>query len=129
MAFKRCSTCKETKDKSEFYRCLRNLSGLQTSCKRCHYLKSLTARNKETVWKSKLKTVYGLTLEDYQTMLNEQNSRCKICLEEKDRLVVDHNHDTGQVRGLLCGSCNKGLGHFRDDAMSLERASEYVKTY
>lgn len=50
---------------------------------------------------------------------------CVIC-GEQDKLVVDHDHVTGQIRGLLCNHCNRGLGHFRDSPMLLEFAAQYL---
>lgn len=74
----------------------------------------------------RLKREYGLTLEQYSQMLVDQNHQCPIC-ELEVKLVVDHNHDTGKVRGLLCGKCNKGLGIFADDTSRLTRAIVYLK--
>ena len=65
-----------------------------------------------------LKINYGLSIEEYDQMFKEQNGRCKICgrhrTEQKNELSVDHNHITGQVRGLLCARCNVGLGFFEN---------------
>lgn len=76
-----------------------------------------------------LKKAYNLTIEQYDILLEAQNGRCAICrsLPEKDRrLAVDHNHETGRVRGLLCSKCNRGLGLFQDDARLLEEARRYA---
>lgn len=73
-----------------------------------------------------LKHRYGITLIDYNEMLIEQNSRCKICDVETTGLVVDHCHNSGEVRGLLCGNCNKGLGLFKDSPERMERAAQYI---
>lgn len=66
-------------------------------------------------------------------MLFLQNYECAIChaaLDELDHgLVVDHDHVTGTVRGLLCNHCNLGLGHFFDDVVKLERAKQYVELW
>lgn len=78
--------------------------------------------------KSILKNKYNLTWEEYEEMFEEQNGVCAICkgTEEGRMLAVDHNHTTGEVRGLLCGSCNRALGLFKDDPKLLEIAKEYV---
>lgn len=73
-----------------------------------------------------LKYRYGITLIDYNEMLLEQDSRCKICDLETTGLVVDHCHNSGEVRGLLCNNCNKGLGLFKDSPERMERAAQYI---
>jgi len=79
---------------------------------------------------------YGITYGDYQRMLEEQGGRCKLCNgdgfvmdknKHKLKLVVDHCHKTGAVRGLLCHNCNRGLGLFKDNHNTLQSAIEYLK--
>ena len=84
--------------------------------------------------KSHLKRVYNISLEEYQQMSNRQNHKCDICgspeMNSKNKvLCVDHNHSTGNVRALLCSSCNTGLGNFKDDIILLQKAIQYLKTY
>jgi hypothetical protein len=72
---------------------------------------------------------YGITLDDYQQMRDAQHNACAICQREADapyELHIDHDHDTGAVRGLLCGPCNQGLGRFRDDRGLLTAAIGYL---
>lgn len=73
---------------------------------------------------------YGLTLDDYDNILESQNNGCAICGKAPEdngqRLAVDHDHDTGAVRGLLCIGCNAGLGSFKDDPDLLEEAQKYL---
>lgn len=75
---------------------------------------------------------YGITEEQYDYMFMVQQGRCSIC-STKDpgrghkHLHVDHCHTTGEVRGLLCDKCNRGLGYFDDDIISLLNAVEYLK--
>lgn len=75
---------------------------------------------------------YKLTPEEFDRIAAEQNNACAICLEAPQggllALLVDHNHETGEVRGLLCGPCNTGLGQFQDDPDLLERAKQYLTT-
>lgn len=78
-------------------------------------------RNRETVKLHKIKSAYGLTPEEYAALPQV----CVIC-GATDGLGVDHSHQSGRVRGLLCSPCNKGLGFFRDDPSLLFRAAEYV---
>lgn len=80
-----------------------------------------------------LRTNYGINLSDYQAMLSEQGGACAICrgTEPKDGrnyFHVDHCHATGKVRGLLCGTCNRGLGFFYDDPTLLAKAQTYLES-
>ena len=81
--------------------------------------------------KSRLRS-FGLTQDQYDTMLTGQNSSCAICHTSEPggwgTFHIDHCHTTGKVRGLLCHHCNVGLGHFRDDPTSLSRAIAYLAT-
>lgn len=74
--------------------------------------------------------LYGLTTEEYQRIYQHQGSKCYICQRAtgaRRRLAVDHDHDSGYVRGLLCRQCNRYvLGHLRDDTESLQRAIDYI---
>ena len=78
-----------------------------------------------------LKRDYGITIDDYFLILQNQNYCCKICKkhesEFKIAFAVDHSHKTGKVRGLLCMDCNIGLGLFKDDIMILDSAKLYLK--
>lgn len=77
--------------------------------------------------------VYNMTKADYEAMELAQDGCCAICRgysgwrANGGRLVVDHDHETGLVRGLLCPSCNRGLGQFRDSPEFLTSASNYIK--
>lgn len=80
-----------------------------------------------------LKKKYGLSLEDYYLMLAGQEGRCAICGDEfgeiRKHIHVDHNHETGEVRGLLCQACNVSIGRMREDANVLRKAAEYLEKY
>lgn len=110
-----------------------------------HYHKNYRNNNKEYFYKKKndwanknkmasrawrLKNNYGITLEEYDNMLVEQNGVCAICFKENNGrlLVVDHNHITGNVRGLLCDACNSGIGTLKTDEgiQLLINAIEYI---
>jgi len=82
---------------------------------------------------SKLRSAYGISYKDYQSMLAMQDGRCAICgtndTGKRKAFHVDHCHDTGEVRGLLCGNCNSGIGNLRDEVALLERAIEYLKSF
>ena len=75
---------------------------------------------------------YGLSVEDYMDMTVEQQGLCAICGKEcvrNKKLCVDHNHDTGEVRELLCSKCNFGIGQFNDDPDLLKKAVRYLRRH
>jgi len=74
------------------------------------------------------KSRYGLTVEKYNDMLVEQNGNCAIC-QAHCKLVVDHDHVTKKVRGLLCNLCNRSLGSFKESQDILLRAIKYLRQY
>lgn len=75
-----------------------------------------------------LQNRYGITLQQYTTLLEKQGGLCAICgKEDLIRLCVDHDHKTGIVRGLLCGNCNQGLGKFKDSLELLIQAIDYLE--
>ncbi|MGH7383314.1 MAG: endonuclease VII domain-containing protein [Candidatus Methylomirabilales bacterium] len=77
----------------------------------------------------RLKSIWGMTAEEYRSLFDLQNGLCAICREPPgdQSLAVDHDHNTGKVRGLLCKNCNLGIGNFRDDAQLLISAIEYLE--
>jgi hypothetical protein len=76
-----------------------------------------------------LKKIYGLTPEQYEAMKKAQRGRCAICNRETDKLVIDHNHDTGTVRSLLCNNCNLAIGHLREDVATAEAVAYYLRRH
>jgi hypothetical protein len=78
-----------------------------------------------------LKRYYGLDWDTYQTMLKTANNRCEICGEAEPKaqksLSVDHCHETGQIRGLLCSNCNPAIGHMKNDPALLRKAALYLE--
>jgi|SRR6266498_422285 len=99
--------------------------------KKKYYLrnkKKMTAQ----IRNARLKRVYGISQEDYNEMLKFQNARCAICGRPDSRgrwkgLHIDHDHATNKIRGLLCYTCNSGLGSFADNPVLLASASAYLK--
>jgi len=79
-------------------------------------------------YKSRLKRQYGMTIEDLDVLLETQEYRCKICKREV-RLHVDHDHKSGKVRGLLCGSCNRAIGLLQDSVDVVRNAVAYLEEY
>lgn len=129
---KLCRKCKTEKPKSDFGFNKHKRDKLNVWCKSCC---NKQGRNRTPDYRlnQSYKIQYGITLEDYNKMLEDQNNKCKICGSSKsgtiqhNRLVVDHDHKTGKVRGLLCDKCNRGLGYLGDSIENLEKAVEYLK--
>jgi len=76
-----------------------------------------------------MKSVYGITAAEWDAFLDRQHGVCPICRTTPERWTVDHDHSTGAVRGLLCGSCNLGIGHLGDDVERLRRAVRYLSKH
>ncbi len=70
---------------------------------------------------------YGLTAEAYDRLVHAQSGACAICSASGKKLVVDHDHRTGLVRGLLCHSCNMGIGQLGDNYLMVNRAAQYLR--
>ena len=130
-----CKTCKVEKNLTEFY-------SLKVSCKSCHAVSAKKWRDNNKEKKQFLNTdwwyrkQYGITYTQFLKSCNNQSHQCKICnteLELKGKsnksAVQDHDHDTGQIRGVLCNACNVGLGHFKDSEHNLQKALDYLKEY
>lgn len=90
-----------------------------------------TALFKKKSYEYHLKRKFGLTIEQYDTLLLKQENRCAICdkhqLELGKRLDIDHDHISGKIRGLLCNACNQGIGLFGDSKELVTRALNYLK--
>lgn len=118
---------------SAFHRNKSQSDGYANQCKTCFsvtesisYVKT-KRRHRDTY----LRRRFGITHDDYDLMLSKQNNRCAICgrmpRNGERSLVVDHDHNTGVVRGLLCGKCNTSLGTFGDSIEGLKRAVAYIE--
>jgi hypothetical protein len=97
---------------------------------RLEYKRENYRKNKHR-WQARKYLKYGMTVEEYEAMLEAQSYCCAICDAEEwttrdGSLNTDHDHKTNVVRGLLCHSCNVGLGHFRDDPELLQAAAKYL---
>jgi len=88
---------------------------------------------KKTLRKYNIKKSYGITELEYDNLLKSQDNKCAICKSDDNKrknsnyFFIDHNHDTGKVRGLLCDKCNKLLGSSFDNINILKKAIEYLK--
>jgi hypothetical protein len=136
MELVKCVKCAEEKPRDAFPRCAAKRNGLSSWCKECtneRQRKRWTdgKGNKDSRWKSRIKHRYGLSKEGFDKLWDANNGRCHICTTqltvEHSGYAIDHNHETGEVRGLLCPTCNSGLGHFKDSIGVLEAAIEYLK--
>lgn len=91
---------------------------------RNEYFKQWRNNNKDKIKNSKLKSSFGITLNDYNDLLIKQNNKCFICgkefKKERNYFAVDHNHNTGKIRGLLCSRCNRSLGWYEKHKSEIE---------
>lgn len=138
---KECTTCKETKPLSDYYKSTRKKDGYDSRCKTCadSYKAKWSEGNSEHISlqrdEYRLQKRYGITLDDYTDMLIKQDYSCAICGNSPEegrnntyKLSVDHCHTTGEVRGLLCQKCNTGLGLLGDSYESILKALNYLGT-
>ncbi len=96
------------------------------------YAKEWRAKNPLKAKSAGLKSRYGITIEEYNEMLLEQGGGCAICEKPETNqysLAVDHNHENGKVRALLCSQCNRSLGGFKDDRKLLMKAVMYLDSH
>ena len=78
---------------------------------------------------NRLKYLYGISIDQYKSILEQQEGRCAICNTDSLRMHLDHDHITGNVRGILCTKCNMGIGLLKDDFALLQKAVDYLKKY
>ena len=94
------------------------------------YARAYRKKNPLAAKSANLKKNYGINIERYMEMLDEQNGVCAICNGQQDGrykfFSVDHCHKTQNIRGLLCSDCNRGLGCFKDNPSALQKAAEYL---
>ena len=153
---KKCSRCKETKPYSEFHKNSTTRDGYSYHCGacRCEYYREKNntdqhrtrartkyANSPEMQLKAKknwLRSRFGIEYEDYMEMIERQDNKCAICGREENRkwrnkisreLAVDHDHESGKVRGLLCASCNTAIGLMQDDVTLLAKAIDYLQSH
>lgn len=125
----RCARCKAEKPEHDFPRNKRTTSGRHCYCKPCHNAQNREARERAGGSRRyHLKKRYGITMQEFDGLLEQQGSLCPICLK-RPAVHVDHDHSTGNVRGILCEMCNGGLGQFRDNPATIERAIEYLEQH
>ncbi len=132
MKTKICSDCKQEKPatKEYFHGCKGKKYDLHNLCKLCRKIRSKAQRRKQVA------KIYGMTEDDYYELLDFQGNKCAICGQQetnksnvggKRHMSIDHNHETGVVRGILCSKCNSMLGYARDNPEILRKGADFVE--
>ena len=128
-----CNMCGVEKELDQFKRVGPN-GGRMWNCLPCYTENRRDNKRHERTWRDiHLRRRYNITEEDFNEMVEKQEGLCAICkrpelngYKGRTDLCVDHNHETGTVRGLLCNHCNRALGLFGDNLSSLQNAVEYI---
>lgn len=126
---KYCPRCGETKSRKTDFRQVPGPKKTHSYCTPC-----LREYQRERARKYNYKAKYGISIDDYNALLAEQDGRCAICQTDdpgegpnrRKNFSVDHHHESGQVRGLLCNRCNRMIGLAQDDPLVLQTAAGYV---
>lgn len=122
---KRCGRCGVVRPAAEFHRNRSTPDGLHWVCADCS---RVPAQKRREVEQRRTIRDYGITREEFEALRQEQGGACAICRRDFDKTPhIDHDHETGLVRGLLCRECNLGLGLFGDDVARLRAAIEYLE--
>ncbi len=129
---KKCTKCEEMKPHEDFSKDNRAKSGYQSRCKECDRIEKQKRNGYYRDWH--LQNKYGITHKDYLQLKEAQDNKCKICgiAEEhceNQRFAVDHDHDSGEVRGLLCKKCNQAIGLLQDSSSFAKAAYRYLKEH
>ena len=121
-----CGMCQMWKHPELFAKNRVKKDGLQERCRACrayHYERSKYLKRARVL---RRKSIYGISEEEYRAMYEACGGRCSICRGDR-KLVIDHCHDSGRVRGLLCDNCNRGIGLIGDSPEILARSAEYLR--
>jgi hypothetical protein len=145
MKYKTCEKCNTTKPIEDFYEYKRKKlkdgsTSFYRTCKLCVNAKNKAwhhankERFKELQRNNWLRNQFGITTEEFNVLLEQQNGGCAICGQTYGsaryrNLAVDHDHNTGKVRGLLCFNCNTGLGAFKDSTDRMQTAVSYIQRF
>lgn len=95
------------------------------------YREQYPERSSASLWASSLRRNYGIGPDEFDALLSKQNGRCAICGTDDPgtrKFNVDHDHETGKIRGILCQRCNLAIGHFKDNLDIMENAMRYVRS-
>ena len=143
---KKCNHCHKEKAIGGFSKCQSSPDGKARQCKECdsehskkyyraHVKERLIAgkeyygKNPDAYRNSRYKIRYGITLEQYNQLFKNQNGVCAICGNKEERykhLMIDHNHKTNKVRGLVCTKCNLALGYMEDNIYKIQNMIKYL---
>ena len=130
LEYKVCAKCKIKKIVDLFYKSKSGAFGRSGQCKDCTNKNHKDKYCPQKAYAKALKGKYNLTIADYDQLLLNQGNSCAICSGTETghlgRFVVDHDHVTGKIRGLLCWSCNVGIGHLKDNPKILVSAANYL---
>ena len=140
MEVKRCRICGRELPVSCFYKRGDSLNRYRGECKECHskkskvYYKEHKAEHRAVSRRYAMKKHYGMTEDDFNALYESQGGKCAICGKPlnkvggaRDQVAhIDHDHETGKVRGILCRLCNIGLGSFRDSLELMDKAKAYL---
>lgn len=133
MESQKCSKCHKTKPLSEFF-IRHDINRPNRRCKLCVYASNRRNYNHDKERWRKLQYKFGQSIKSqYDILLAQQGGTCALCHQspkpdKRNRgvLVIDHDHVTGKVRGLLCGTCNRAIGLLQDNPTILTRAIQYL---
>lgn len=124
---KTCNVCFSEKSSDCFSKHSKSKDGRNWTCKDCSNTKARAWRDANPDARKKYNLVkYGISVSDWDAMFSDQGGVCAIC-GRRQELHVDHDHETGTVRGLLCRNCNLGLGQFFDNEEIMFDAIQYLK--
>lgn len=149
MTQKTCTKCGVTKDVELFVPCYgeKGRSSYKSWCKGCHTACGVAYKRRNAAARARyaeqrrgydIERKFGITGKQYDQILAVQGGVCALCRTNRGsinfggkprRLAVDHDHDTGRVRGLLCERCNRGVGLLGDDPALLRRAADYIDRF
>lgn len=134
MESKLCTSCGVEKPLDEFNKNRARSDGHQNYCKTCSSLavqRSKRNSKKNQAHETKLKrlTFYGLTPEDYELMVFEQNNKCPICRGEMEQPQIDYDPNTGVLMALLCNDCRSAKTLLKNDLELIYRLSAYMESY
>ena len=141
---KYCPKCKKIKTLRSFNKSKNSNFGYSSHCRLCSRRlgkkyhnkekKQLEYRNKKDIFRNnKLKRDFGITLEEYNKKLKKQNNKCMVYgntpKENRKALAIDHNHNTGEVRDLLCGNCNAAVGFLKENIVIAKEMVKYIRRW